>query len=65
MPSTLERKCLNSLMVSKLLPGTDCRDRGQPACLAFANKLVAGQRQLEQCLPWCRQASPRLYLSPR
>lgn len=33
----------------KLLPGTDCKARGQPTCFTFALKLAAGQQQLEEC----------------
>jgi len=58
-PSTVERKRLNPLAVYRLLPGTNCRACGQPTCLVFANKLVAGQVDLEQCAPLCREEAYR------
>jgi len=35
----------------KLLPGTNCGQCGQPTCFTYALKLVAGQRELEDCPP--------------
>ena len=55
-PSSLERKRLNPLAVYKLLPRTNCRACGLPSCMVFANNLVVGQIELQQCLPVCREA---------
>jgi len=37
--------------VYKLLPGTNCKQCGQPTCFTFALKLVAAQARLEDCPP--------------
>jgi ArsR family metal-binding transcriptional regulator len=42
------------MAVFKLLPGTNCRECGQPTCFNFALKLVAGQRKPEDCPPILR-----------
>jgi ArsR family metal-binding transcriptional regulator len=55
VPSTTERKRLNPLAVYKLLPRTNCRVCGEPSCMVFANKLVAGQVEVERCAPLCRE----------
>ena len=55
-PSTMERKRLNPLAVYKLLPGTSCRACGEPSCMVFANKLVTGLVEIDQCLPLSREA---------
>lgn len=39
------------LAIYKLLPGTNCRQCGQPTCWNFALKLVAAQVKLVECLP--------------
>jgi ArsR family metal-binding transcriptional regulator len=39
------------MAILKLLPGTNCRECGQPTCFTFALKLAAGQQKLEECLP--------------
>ncbi len=39
------------LAVFKLLPGTNCRQCGQPTCFTFALKLIAGQQQPVECPP--------------
>lgn len=39
------------MAVFKLLPGTNCRECGQPTCFTFALKVVAGQQKLEECRP--------------
>lgn len=39
------------MAVFKLLPGTNCKECGQPTCFTFALKLVAGQQRPEDCLP--------------
>jgi len=50
-PSTARRERLRALDVYKLLPGTNCKACGQPTCFIFANKLAAGEVELEQCTP--------------
>ena len=39
------------MTVFKLLPGTNCRQCGQPTCFIFALKLIAGQQQPAECPP--------------
>ena len=39
------------MAVFKLLPGTNCKECGQPTCFTFALKLVAGQQKPEDCSP--------------
>jgi ArsR family metal-binding transcriptional regulator len=39
------------MAVFKVLPGTNCRQCGQPTCWTFALKLAASQVTLEQCPP--------------
>jgi acetyl-CoA decarbonylase/synthase complex subunit gamma len=40
---------LTGIEIFKKLPRTNCKDCGQPTCLAFAMKLAAGQAELSQC----------------
>ena len=40
---------LSGLEIYKLLPKTNCKDCGQPTCLAFAMKLAAKQAELTAC----------------
>ena len=42
---------LRYLDVFKLLPGTNCKECGQPACLAFASKVVQQEANIAQCSP--------------
>jgi len=53
-PSFMERKRLQALAVYRLLPGTNCRQCGEPTCFVFANKLAAGQVEMVQCAPLCQ-----------
>ena len=39
------------LEIVRLLPGTDCGQCGEEACMAFALKLVLGHQQPDRCLP--------------
>jgi hypothetical protein len=39
----------NHLEILKILPKTNCRDCGLPACLAFAVAVKQGQKQLSNC----------------
>ncbi len=50
-PSYEVRKRPTPMGVFKLLPGTNCRQCGQPTCFTFALKLVAGQQKLADCSP--------------
>ncbi len=50
-PSYKTRAQLNVLGVYKLLPRTNCRKCGQPACMGFAAKLIAEETPLERCIP--------------
>jgi len=42
---------LKALDIFKLLPGTNCRECGELACLAFAVKLVAQDIEVAKCTP--------------
>lgn len=50
-PSYQKRERLKALDVYKLLPSTNCKACGQPTCFIFANKLTAGEVEVEQCIP--------------
>ncbi|HOU23674.1 MAG TPA: (Fe-S)-binding protein, partial [Anaerolineae bacterium] len=40
---------LSGLDIYKLLPKTNCKECGQPTCLAFAMKLAQKQAELSAC----------------
>jgi acetyl-CoA decarbonylase/synthase complex subunit gamma len=40
---------LTGIEIFKLLPKTNCKDCGEPTCLAFAMKLAAGKAELSLC----------------
>ncbi len=42
---------LKALDIFKLLPGTNCKKCGEPACLAFAVKLVGRDIEIRKCDP--------------
>jgi ArsR family metal-binding transcriptional regulator len=42
---------LKYLDVFKLLPGTNCKECGEPTCLAFATRLVQQETNIARCLP--------------
>ncbi len=42
---------LKALDIFKLLPGTNCRECGEAACLAFAVRLVAHEVEIAKCHP--------------
>ncbi len=42
---------LTAMEVYRLLPGTNCRECGEAACLAFAVKLASRQASVEACRP--------------
>jgi ArsR family metal-binding transcriptional regulator len=52
-PSTVERQRLKAMDVYRLLPGTNCRECGEPTCFIFANKVAAGQVDVTDCRPLC------------
>jgi ArsR family metal-binding transcriptional regulator len=42
---------LKALDIYRLLPGTNCKQCGEPACLAFSVKLVAQEIEVTKCSP--------------
>jgi ArsR family metal-binding transcriptional regulator len=50
-PDHETRQRPTGMAVYKLLPGTNCRQCGQPSCWNFALKLVAAQVELAACPP--------------
>ena len=42
---------LNALMLYKGLPATNCKECGDPSCLAFAAKLLSGEASVLACKP--------------
>jgi acetyl-CoA decarbonylase/synthase complex subunit gamma len=40
---------LTGIQIFKLLPKTNCKECGEPTCLAFAMKLAAGKAELDSC----------------
>ncbi|PIV24616.1 MAG: hypothetical protein COZ69_08410 [Deltaproteobacteria bacterium CG_4_8_14_3_um_filter_45_9] len=44
------RPILRPLEVFKLLPGKNCKECGEPTCMAFALKLVNDELELKKCL---------------
>ncbi|MHB8762785.1 MAG: acetyl-CoA decarbonylase/synthase complex subunit gamma [Deferrisomatales bacterium] len=40
---------LTGIQIYKMLPQTNCKDCGEPTCLAFAMKLAAGKAELSKC----------------
>ncbi|MBW1645975.1 MAG: acetyl-CoA decarbonylase/synthase complex subunit gamma, partial [Deltaproteobacteria bacterium] len=40
---------LTGIQIFKLLPKTNCKECGQPTCLAFAMQLAAGKAELSKC----------------
>lgn len=42
---------LKALDVFRLLPGTNCKDCGEPTCLAFSVKLAAHEIEITNCTP--------------
>ena len=39
------------LQLYTLLPRTNCKKCGEPTCLAFAAKLIIGQKTIDKCQP--------------
>lgn len=48
-PDFETRKRPGPMAIFKLLPGTNCRQCGEPTCYTFALKLAAGQTILGEC----------------
>ena len=48
-PNFKPRRRPPALEIYKLLPGTNCKECGEPACMAFAVKLALGRLQPEAC----------------
>jgi acetyl-CoA decarbonylase/synthase complex subunit gamma len=51
---------LTGIEIFKLLPKTNCKDCGDPTCLAFAMKLAAGKAELALCVHVSEEAKARL-----
>jgi ArsR family metal-binding transcriptional regulator len=50
-PDTETRQRPTAMAIYKLLPGTNCRQCGEPTCFTFALKLAASQKQIADCPP--------------
>jgi ArsR family metal-binding transcriptional regulator len=50
-PSYKSRAKLTVIEIYKLLPKTNCKECGEPTCMAFATKLVNEQTAIERCKP--------------
>lgn len=48
-PSTKSRAKLTVIEVYKLLPKTNCRECGEPTCMAFATRLVSEELHIAKC----------------
>jgi len=48
-PSEMVRQRPSHLAIFKLLPGTNCKQCGEPTCYNFALKLTAGQADISAC----------------
>jgi len=51
-PSYSKGEELKALDIFKLLPGTNCKKCGAPACLAFAVRLVGQEIEITKCIPF-------------
>ncbi len=51
---------LTGIAIFKLLPKTNCKDCGDPTCLAFAMKLAAGKAELSACPHVSEEAKKQL-----
>jgi len=51
---------LTGIAIFKLLPKTNCKDCGDPTCLAFAMKLAAGKAELSACPHVSEEAKEQL-----
>jgi ArsR family metal-binding transcriptional regulator len=50
-PSDKSRPLINMMGILKYLPKTNCRECGEPTCLAFAAKVRDGEKGPEDCPP--------------
>jgi ArsR family metal-binding transcriptional regulator len=50
-PTYTSRPIPRPLEIFKLLPGKNCKECGEPTCLAFAVKLVGQEIDIMKCLP--------------
>ena len=50
-PDYRERKRLDPMAIYRLLPGSNCKQCGEPTCFVFAAKLVVSAVDLKQCAP--------------
>ena len=50
-PSYTSRSIPRPLDIFKLLPGKNCKECGEPTCLAFAVKLVGREIAIGKCVP--------------
>jgi ArsR family metal-binding transcriptional regulator len=50
-PTHTSRSIPRPLDIFKLLPGKNCKECGEPTCLAFAVKLVGQEIDIMKCLP--------------
>lgn len=50
-PSYERRGQLSALAVYKGLPAINCKEYGEPSCLAFAAKLLSGEASVLACKP--------------
>ncbi len=55
-------KEISPIDVYRLLPGTACKECGEPNCMAFATRLVNGEVTLEACPPLKDKEHQDLYL---
>lgn len=51
---------LTGIEIFKLLPKTNCKECGEPTCLAFAMKLAAGKAELTKCPYVSEEAKAKL-----
>jgi len=51
---------LTGIEIFKLLPKTNCKECGEPTCLAFAMKLAAGKAELSACPQVSEEAREKL-----
>ena len=51
---------LTGIEIFKLLPKTNCKECGEPTCLAFAMKLAAGKAELTACPYVSEEAKEKL-----
>lgn len=50
-PTYTSRPIPRPLDIFKLLPGKNCKECGEPTCMAFAVKLVGQEIELAKCIP--------------